>query len=82
MADGAAVADSIEKMVADVTKYMPGYRFKQKLQLSAAELNKHFARPFGRQPQVGCKLRNGGHDLFGQTAWMLVDFHPSFQAFR
>jgi acetaldehyde dehydrogenase (acetylating) len=36
ISDEAAVADSIEKMVAVVTKYMPGYRFKQKLQLSAA----------------------------------------------
>ena len=47
MSDEAAVADSIKKMVVVVTKYMPGYRFKQKLQLSAAEMNKHFARPFG-----------------------------------
>jgi acetaldehyde dehydrogenase (acetylating) len=42
----AAVADSMEKMVAVTTKYMTDYHFKQKLQLSAAELNKHFARPF------------------------------------
>jgi len=36
----------MEKMVDVTTKYMTDYHFKQKLQLSAAELNKHFARPF------------------------------------
>ncbi|MES2363243.1 MAG: acetaldehyde dehydrogenase (acetylating) [Pseudomonadota bacterium] len=37
MADEAAVADSIEKMVADVTKYVPGYRLKQKVQFDRIE---------------------------------------------
>lgn len=38
VADETAVADSIEKMVADVHKYVPGYRLKQKVQFDRIEI--------------------------------------------
>ncbi|CAB3796279.1 acetaldehyde dehydrogenase (acetylating) [Pararobbsia alpina] len=54
MADRTAISDSIERMVADVQTYVPGYRLKQKVQFDVVEPGEPLNVP-GLGPKHGLK---------------------------
>ena len=55
MADEQAIADSVERMVADVQAYVPGYRLKQRVQFDRIEADRPIRIPGVGQRMSGLK---------------------------
>ncbi|MDO8768273.1 MAG: acetaldehyde dehydrogenase (acetylating) [Burkholderiaceae bacterium] len=64
--DETAIAQSIEKMVADVTKYVPGYRLKQKVQFDHIDVPINIpglGRMMGLKTSVFLEVEGAAHYL-------------------
>jgi acetaldehyde dehydrogenase len=63
MADQAKIAEAVEKMVAEVHEYVPGYRLKQAVQFEAVPANPTAAMPAGLKVSVFIEVEGAGHYL-------------------
>ena len=64
--DRSAIVGSIEQMIAEVAKYVPGYRLKQAVQFTAVDGQPHTLvgrQPVTHQVSVLLEVEGAGHYL-------------------